>query len=216
MYESFSAICWRILASFTDDTISIASTLSNHSHDQHHQETISSIWKNMKSLNRDKRATQTLIADVWMTSLGSFEFAPCFVLGSSANWIKMNIYSSDFFYFFLTKINTNCIDRMARKKSSKLISTDSWIYVNSLLRLRRVIIILPNLLSTKCSILKEYFNTEPLASDNPWNFPLFIETKCIINHFLGFVLIDYFLCCCHWFWQFSLLWFGGFNFLYIV
>lgn len=90
----------RILTSFTDDTISIASTLSNHSHDQHHQETISSIWKNMKSLNRDKRATQTLVADVWMTSVGSFEFALCFVLGFSANWIKINIYFSDFFYFF--------------------------------------------------------------------------------------------------------------------
>ncbi|XP_061162864.1 uncharacterized protein LOC133172067 [Saccostrea echinata] len=47
-----------------DDTISIASTLSNHSHDQHHQETISTILKNMKFLNSDKRATQTLVADV--------------------------------------------------------------------------------------------------------------------------------------------------------
>lgn len=47
-----------------DDTISIASTLSNHSHDLHNQETMSSIWKNMKSLNQDKTATQTLVADV--------------------------------------------------------------------------------------------------------------------------------------------------------
>nr|XP_022329559.1 uncharacterized protein LOC111128295 [Crassostrea virginica] len=47
-----------------DDTISIASTLSNHSHDQHHQEAITDILKNMKSLNHDGTATQTLVADV--------------------------------------------------------------------------------------------------------------------------------------------------------